>query len=111
MIDPSIFRDPRTHHIYLAWAAEGIPHHRKGRLAIRRLNDRGTGWARGSRRHDLLSFTQRWESVIVENPSMIRYRGTLYLFYSANHYSTSHYATGYAICRTVAGPCTKPRRT
>ena len=110
VIDPSIFLDPRTHHLYLAWAAEGIPHHRKGRLAIRRLNARGTGWARGSRRHDLLTFTRPWESVIVENPSMIRYRGTLYLFYSANHYVTSRYATGYAICRTVTGPCTKPRR-
>ncbi|MGZ4452526.1 MAG: glycoside hydrolase family 43 protein [Nocardioides sp.] len=110
VIDPNIFVDPRTHHVYLTWAAEGIPHHRKGRLAMRRLNDRGTGWARGSRRHDLLTFTQRWESVIVENPSMIRYRGTLYLFYSANHFSTSRYATGYAICRTAAGPCTKARR-
>jgi len=111
VIDPSIFVDPRTHHIYLAWAAEGIPHQRKGQLAIRRLNNKGTGWARGSRRHNLLTFTQPWEGVIVENPSMIRYRGTLYLFYSANAYATSRYATGYAICRSVAGPCTKPRRT
>ena len=110
VIDPELFVDPRTHHVYLAWAAEGIPRQRKGRLAIRQLNDRGTGWARGSRRHDLLTFTRPWESVIVENPSMIRYRGTLYLFYSANSYDTSRYATGYAICRTVAGPCTKPRR-
>jgi hypothetical protein len=42
---------------------------------------------------------------------MIRYHGTLYLFYSANAYATSRYATGYAICRSVLGPCTKPRRT
>lgn len=111
VIDPNVFVDPRTHHVYLVWAAEGIPHHRKGRLAIRRLNNKGTGWAHGSRRHNLLTFTQAWEGVIMENPSMIRYRGTLYLFYSANGYATSRYATGYAICKSVAGPCTKPRRT
>ena len=111
VIDPSIFVDPRTHHVYLAWAAEGIPHKRKGQLAIRRLNNRGTGWAHGSRRHNLLTFTQPWEGVIVENPSMIRYRGTLYLFYSANAYATGRYATGYAVCKSVAGPCSKPRRT
>lgn len=111
VIDPDVFVDPRTHHVYLTWAAEGIPHKRKGQLAIRRLNARGTGWARGSRRHNLLTFSQPWEGVIVENPSMIRYRGTLYLFYSANAYASSRYATGYAICRSVAGPCTKPRRT
>jgi len=111
VIDPNVFVDPRDHHLYLVWAAEGIPHHRKGRLAIRRLNARGTGWAPGSHRYDLLTFTQPWEGVIVENPSMIRYRGTLYLFYSANGYATSRYATGYAICRSVTGPCTKPRRT
>lgn len=109
VIDPDVFVDPRTHHAYLVWAAEGIPHQRRAQLAIRRLNHAGTGWARGSRRHNLLTFTQKWEGVIMENPSMIRYRGTLYLFYSANRYQTGHYATGYAICSSLAGPCTKPR--
>lgn len=110
VIDPDLFVDPGTHHVFLVWAAEGIPGRRRVQLAIRQLNYRGTGWARGSRRHDLLTFSQRWEGVIMENPSMIRYRGTLYLFYSANAYATSRYATGYAVCRSVAGPCFKPRR-
>lgn len=109
-IDPDIFVDPRSHHAYLVWAAEGVPHRRRGQLAIRQLNRAGTGWAHGSRRHNLLTFTQRWEGVIMENPSMIRYHHTLYLFYSANKYGTSRYATGYAICAHVTGPCTKPRR-
>ncbi|WGL51098.1 glycoside hydrolase family 43 protein [Nocardioides sp. BP30] len=109
VIDPDVFVDPHTHHAYLVWAAEGIPHRRRAQLAIRRLNNAGTGWAKGSRRHDLLTFTQPWEGVIMENPSMIRYRGTLYLFYSANRYQTGHYATGYAVCGSLAGPCTKPR--
>ncbi|WP_036487489.1 glycoside hydrolase family 43 protein [Nocardioides sp. Iso805N] len=110
VIDPDVFVDPQTHHAYLVWAAEGIPHQRRAQLAIRRLNRAGTGWARGSHRHNLLSFTQKWEGVIMENPSMIRYQGTLYLFYSANRYQTGHYATGYAICASLAGPCTKPRK-
>jgi len=110
VIDPDVFVDPRTHRKYLVWAAEGIRGRRRVQLAIRQLDSAGTSWARGSRRHDLLTFSQRWEGVIMENPSMIRYHGTLYLFYSANAYATSRYATGYAICRTVAGPCFKPRR-
>ena len=36
---------------------------------------------------------------------MVRYRRKLYLFYSGNAFDTSRYATGYAQCRTVYGPC------
>ena len=46
----------------------------------------------------------------MENPSMIRYHGRWYLFYSANSFQAdrsghSPYATGYAICVGPAGPC------
>jgi predicted amidohydrolase len=44
-----------------------------------------------------------WEGSTIENPSMVDYRGTTYLFYSANDSISdsegrSNYATGYAIC-------------
>jgi hypothetical protein len=44
-----------------------------------------------------------WEGSTIENPSMINYHGTTYLFYSANDSISdaeghSNYATGYAIC-------------
>lgn len=48
---------------------------------------------------------QPWEGKVVEAPTMIK-RGPIYwLFYAANDYSNEHYATGYAMCKTPAGPC------
>ena len=41
---------------------------------------------------------------------MIRFNRRLYLFYTANGYKTARYATGYAVCRTVTGPCTRVGR-
>ena len=38
---------------------------------------------------------------------MIGYRGRWYLFYSGGSYDDDSYATGYAICRTPIGPCTR----
>jgi hypothetical protein len=36
---------------------------------------------------------------------MIKYAGRFYLFYSGNSYTSAKYATGYAVCRHVTGPC------
>ena len=33
-----------------------------------------------------------------------------YLFYSGGSYADDSYATGYAVCRTATGPCTRARR-
>ncbi len=44
---------------------------------------------------------------IIENPSMIGYRGRYYLFYSGGSYADDTYATGYAVCRVAVGPCTR----
>ena len=55
-----------------------------------------------------------WEGSTIENPSMARYGGRTYLFYSASYFGPldaqghSSYATGYAVCRGPLGPCTRP---
>jgi hypothetical protein len=41
---------------------------------------------------------------------MIRHHGRLYLFYSANRWYTRRYAIGYAVCRSVLGPCHRTQR-
>ena len=55
----------------------------------------------------LLTTQDAWESPLIENPSMIYYAGRYYLFYSGGAYGNSSYATGYAICTTPLGPCTR----
>jgi hypothetical protein len=44
----------------------------------------------------------------VDNPQMVRARGAYYLFFTGGDYLKASYAMGYAVCRTRAGPCTRP---
>ncbi|MCU1351316.1 MAG: hypothetical protein JWM05_525 [Acidimicrobiales bacterium] len=53
-----------------------------------------------------------WEGATIENPSMVRYQGRYYLFYSGNYsgvddaYGHSRYGTGYALCpQGPRAPC------
>lgn len=106
-IDPDLFRSHgRT---YLLWKTEG-----RGRahttIYARALRGNGRAFRPGSRAHALLRPAHRWEQPLIENPSMIRHHGRLYLFYSGNRWYTRHYAIGYAVCRTVLGPCRRPQR-
>jgi Glycosyl hydrolases family 43 len=56
----------------------------------------------------LLQSDQGWEGGVVEGPSMVGFGGRYYLFYSANDWTGSSYAIGYAVCDSPTGPCTKP---
>lgn len=56
----------------------------------------------------ILGADRPWEGGLVEGPSMIPVGGSYLLFYSAGRWDSSSYATGYATCASVAGPCTKP---
>ncbi len=56
----------------------------------------------------LIHNDQAWEGVVVEAPSMVEHDGKFVLFYSANAWDSRDYATGYAVCDTVRGPCAKP---
>ena len=105
-IDPQPFVDADGTP-YLLWKSEGDPGRLPTRLWVRRLTATGTAFAPGSSATLLLQTSQRWEGKVIENPSMVRWKGRLLLFYSGNEHASAAYATGYADCRTPLGPCTK----
>jgi hypothetical protein len=77
------------------------------RIWSRQLDGSGTSFAAGSAPVELLRTSQAWEGNVIESPSMVRYQGRLFLFYSGNEHRSAAYATGYAECASPAGPCTK----
>jgi hypothetical protein len=56
---------------------------------------------------------QDWETIgttsapVTEGPSVIKYKGLYYMFYSGNNYSSPEYAVGYATATSPYGPWTK----
>lgn len=58
----------------------------------------------------LLTASEPWEGLVVENPSMVRYAGQHYLFYSGNGYASRKYSVAYARCAGVLGPCERVGR-
>jgi beta-xylosidase len=55
--------------------------------------------------HLLLRADRGWEGSNVEAPSMLVTAGGSWLFFSANDWSTSHYAIGAVRCSGPLGPC------
>jgi len=109
-IDPQPFVDPADNKPYLIWKSEGVPGSMPTRIWAQQLNSAGTGFAAGSSARELLRTSQAWEGSVIENPAMVRFGGKLYLFYSGNEHLSGSYATGYAVCSSMAGPCTKSSR-
>lgn len=105
-IDPDLITVGGKH--YLIWKNAGVKGSSPTTTWIRQLNTGATGFASGSKAHLLLRTAQAWEGNVTEAPDMIRYGGRFYLFYSGNSYTSRAYATGYAICTRVTGPCTRP---
>lgn len=106
-IDPQFFTGPANTR-YLVWKSEQTATY-PSQLWSHRISGTGT---RLYSTHGLLLTTQEpWEGALIENPSMIAYQGRYYLFYSGGSYANSSYATGYAICRTPLGPCTRRSST
>ncbi|HUW02794.1 MAG TPA: family 43 glycosylhydrolase [Acidimicrobiales bacterium] len=112
-IDPDIFID-QNGRAYLMWKSEGVPGSAPTRIWTRQLNSSGSGWASGSSKRMLLQTSQAWEmsnpstgAGLIENPSMVRYEGRYFLFYSGNEFRTSAYGQGFAECSGPLGPCTK----
>jgi beta-xylosidase len=104
-IDPQLFVD-RGRYFWLLYKVEGAP----DRIWVRRLDGSASGFAPGSRAWPLLAPKLAWEGDVVENPAMIRFRKRIYLFYSGNHFGSTRYATGYARCKKVTGPCRRVSR-
>ncbi|PWJ56419.1 Glycosyl hydrolases family 43 [Quadrisphaera granulorum] len=114
-IDPAGYHDPATGKDYLLWKALGkVNSHPSALMSVELGGDGlpkpGAPWTTLLTTHE-----GGWEGTTIENPSMVSYGGTTYLFYSANHWGTtdaagrSNYATGYAICpQGPTGPCARP---
>ncbi|GAA4662722.1 family 43 glycosylhydrolase [Kineococcus glutinatus] len=111
-IDPFPYRDPSTGRNYLVWSASGKIGSHPSSLQVVELGDNGfpkpgAPWVK------LLETDagSPWEGHRIENPSMVKYDGTWYLFYSGNlsdpldDQGHSNYASGYAICDGPVGPC------
>ena len=95
--------------VYLVWKNAGVRGSKPTEVLVRRMTADGLTFYPGSRPHVLLRTAQKWEGNVIEAPSMVRYDGRLYLFYSGNRYTTDDYAIGYAVCRGPLGPCTRPK--
>ena len=61
-----------------------------------------------------LDISQSWETMfnydrskVMEGPTVVKWDGVYYLFYSANHYRDMDYAVGYATASSPMGPWTK----
>jgi beta-xylosidase len=102
-IDPQVFTGPANTR-YLLWKSEQTATY-PSQLWSHRIS--GTGTKLHSTHGLLLTTQEPWEGRLIENPSMIAYRGRYCLFYSTGSYADSSYATGCAICRTPLGPCTR----
>jgi len=105
-IDPDLIRVGKRN--YLIWKNSGVKGSVRTQVWVRQLNADATAFKTGSQPRPLLVTGREWEGNVIEAPDMIRYDGRFYLFYSGNSYTSAEYATGYAICRHVTGPCRRP---
>jgi hypothetical protein len=106
-IDPDVIVDETSGRAFLIWKTEGNLSGNYPAVWSRELAANGTGFRAGSGPSRLITVSQGWEGRVVENPSMTKVNGRYVLLYSGNEYSSTSYATGFALCTTPTGPCTK----
>ena len=97
--------------VYLCWKNAGVRGSKPTQIVVRRMSENGLRFKAGSKEHVLLQTALPWEGNVVEAPSLVKYDGRLYLFYSGNQYTTSSYAVGYAVCARPTGPCSRVQQT
>ena len=109
-IDPDPFRD-RNGKLYLLWKTDwrtdwvGPPVCCKKDTHIWAQALSKDGSKLVGKKASLEVDDAKWESILVEAPTMRRHGSAYYLFYSGNRFNTSDYATGYAVCKGPMGPC------
>jgi beta-xylosidase len=99
-IDPSVFRTAAGD--FLVWKAD-TGKDQPGEIFAQRLSQLDSSLI-GSPAL-LLTASQGWEGGIVEGPALADIGGHLHLFFSANHWDTSHYVIGLTTCTSPLGPC------
>jgi hypothetical protein len=115
-IDPDVFTDAAGAN-WLLFKSEGGNNANYPKVWVRKLSSSGLSFTASAavalltRNANPPGGAGNWEGTLVENPSMVRYGGKYVLFYSANEWSTSSYATGYAVCAGPQGPCGRPVST
>jgi len=105
-IDAYPFRDADGQ-LYLYWKSDGNCCGLPVSLWVQRLAD--DGMTLTGEPVELIARDQVWEIPLIENPAMVEWNGSYYLFYSANRWDTIEYAVGYAVCESALGPCEKPQ--
>lgn len=112
-IDPDVFSDGEA--VWLLWKVDGNCCGRPSTIRSQQLAADGRSLVGSA--SDLLTVDQTWErgagarQSTVEGPSLRRIDGRLFLLYSGGGYAGAGYATGFAVCESVRGPCHKPRST
>ena len=112
-IDPFPYQDPSSGKYYLLWKAAGKVAGAESAIMATELGTNGKPIGGAVVKLLETNRADPWEGGTIENPGMINFGGTTYLFYSANDSAaaangTSPYATGYAVCPSgpLAG-CTR----
>jgi hypothetical protein len=88
---------------YLLWKSEDNALGSASRIGGQQLSRDGLVLV--GPRPRLLTATGRWQSGVVEGPSMVVAGGRYYLFYGAGHWDTAPAGIGYAVCAGPLGPC------
>ncbi|GAB4522018.1 MAG: glycoside hydrolase family 43 protein [Anaerolineae bacterium] len=101
-IDASPFRD-EDGTLYLYWKNDGNCCMMPTYLYGQQLSEDGQTLIGEPVR--LVRNDQPWKGPVVEAPTMWLHEGRYYLFYSANAFSGTEYAVGYAVCESPLGPC------
>jgi beta-xylosidase len=106
-IDPATFTDGNGAR-YLVWKNDGNCCGLDTWLQITPLAADGLTVTGPSTK--LIKQTQSWEGNLVEAPTLVKHGTRFVLFYSANDYSGSKYAIGYATASSLLGPYTKHKQ-
>jgi len=101
-IDSTPFRD-EDGRLWLVWKNDGNCCGLRTRFYLQEMTPDGTGLV-GEPTDLGVQNDQPWERHVIEAPTLLRYDGTYYLFYSANDYNSRNYAVGYATSEVLEGP-------
>ena len=108
-IDPFLFKDDDGK-LYLYHVRK----HDGNQLYVVEMETDLSGVKEETLKHCLSVQNGTWENTpdysteeIAEGPTLIKWKGTYYLLYSANHFMSVEYAVGYATAPTPIGPWTR----